>query len=108
MQINDTGVRYEVPVVGGLQDNVMVAGTQAEDITIKNEDSARIVRTVEMPPFVYAPVRNGQVLGRICYTLDGETLALTDLIAVRDVDAPPIKKNFFERAFDTIKGLFGF
>lgn len=108
MQINDTGVRYEVPVVGGLQDNVMVAGTQAEDITIKNEDSARIVRTVEMPSFVYAPVRNGQVLGRIRYTLDGETLALTDLIAVRDVDATPIKKNFFERAFDTIKGLFGF
>ena len=108
MQINDTGVRYEVPVVGGLQENVMAAGTQADDITIKTEDSDRIVRTVEMPSFVYAPVRNGQVLGRIRYTLDGETLALTDLIAVRDVDALPIKKNFFERAFDTIKGLFGF
>ncbi len=35
---------------------------------------------VELPPFVFAPVRPGEVLGRIYVTLDGELVASSELV----------------------------
>ena len=45
----------------------------------------RIERKVEMNPKVPAPVKKGDAVGNIVYTLDGAEIGRTEIIASKDV-----------------------
>ena len=47
--------------------------------------------------FVYAPVSEGDVIGRIDCVLDGEVLRSIPLTAVQDVKARKVKKSFIKK-----------
>lgn len=64
---------------------------------MKNEDKDKIKREVSLPPFVYAPVEAGQVLGKVIYTLDGKTVAMNDLVSDGDYPLKEEKKGFLRR-----------
>lgn len=66
---------------------------------------AHSLRTViEMPHFLYAPVRAGEAVGRAVF-YDGDTeIASCELYADGDVEMKKTKKTFFER----IKDILGY
>lgn len=74
---------------------------------MKNEDKDKIKREVSLPPFVYAPVEAGQVLGKVIYTLDGKTVAMNDLVSDGDYPLKEEKKGFFASIADFFANLFG-
>lgn len=98
IELANTGdISYDVPVIGGTVDKVLVA----------NEETAAVVRTrgeyeiksyVRLEPFVIAPIKRGTVLGSVVFTLDGEEVAR---IALKAQDSVEKKKepSFFERIF---------
>ncbi|HBC28052.1 MAG TPA: D-alanyl-D-alanine carboxypeptidase, partial [Ruminococcaceae bacterium] len=78
----DTGkVRLSVPVAGGVKDSVAVTAGRAEEVSIRAGDEEKIKCVTELPRFVYAPVREGELVGSLRYTLNGKTIAEAPLTA---------------------------
>jgi serine-type D-Ala-D-Ala carboxypeptidase (penicillin-binding protein 5/6) len=68
--VNDSSTSISLPIVGGVQETVQVIGTAGENVVIGANDQLK--RTVELPQFVYAPAKKGQVLGKSVLYLRGK------------------------------------
>ena len=99
---DDSSYRASVPVVGGLSQSVRVAGCAGENIVLDSADALNLMRTVELPRFVYAPVRMGEVLGEVRYTVGSRTVEETELTASENVEQLPREKSFFEKLWEKI------
>ena len=102
VELNEEETRCSVNVVGALDEQITVSGSKTS-ATILNEDLEKIKRSVELPSFVYAPITQGQVLGRIVYSIDGEIIAVNNLTSTKDEPLIEKKKSFFERIFGFLK-----
>ena len=102
--VDDSAYHVTIPIVGGVQGNVQVAGSAGENMVIGAGD--QVNRTVELPQFVYAPVKKDQVLGRVCYVCAGKVVAQTELVAAEDVPQAPKQKPWFVILWDAITDLF--
>lgn len=103
-KIDDSAYRVSIPLVGGTKEEVQVCGTAGENIVTDSQQP--LTRTVELPRFVYAPVREGQVLGTVRYTSAGKTVAQTELLSAENIAQPPMRKNWLQRLWDWILNLF--
>jgi D-alanyl-D-alanine carboxypeptidase (penicillin-binding protein 5/6) len=102
--VNDSSTSISLPIVGGVQGTVQVTGTAGENVVIGANDQLK--RTVELPQFVYAPVKKGQVLGRVRYTCGGKSVTQTELVAAEDVPQAPKQKMWFQILWKAILDLF--
>ncbi len=100
-QSPDSAFAAEVPVVGGEKSSVTVMGDRDFRLTVSAEDKDKIERKVLLDRFLYAPVREGQQVGRIEYTLRGERVGGTALKAAADVPEQKARGGLWE----WIKGL---
>ena len=106
-QIDETGQKYSSPVVGGLADSVSLSCGSVEPPVLKTGEAGRVVRTVKLPKFLYAPVREGQTVGEIEYTLDGSLLAAVPITADCDVDCQEVQKSILQKILEWFQNLFG-
>ena len=72
-------------IVGGTAGEVRLRRASEPTASLRSDEIARVKMEVALPPFTYAPVRKGQRLGLMAFTLDGVTLAETELLAAGDV-----------------------
>ncbi len=78
---------YEVEVVGSDKDIVDVAAASTCPITVTADKKLDNVESiVNLPKFVYAPVKAGQKLGWVEYKKAGNTIATIDLLASSDAE----------------------
>ena len=80
-----------------------VSSTVAEDIYVtipKGEYSNVKAKSSSTQPLI-APIKKGQVIGKVTFTLDGKTIEERDLVAAKTIDGAGI----FGRAWDSIKLL---
>ncbi|MCH5296065.1 MAG: D-alanyl-D-alanine carboxypeptidase [Ruminococcus sp.] len=92
----------DIPCVGGTDDNTTVSGENDIKLVVPESDKEKIVRKVYCDSFLYAPIKENQVVGVIEYTLDGEILASNNLVAIKKVDSYIENKSIFKK----IKELF--
>ncbi len=90
-------VTYTVSVAGALEDCVKVSAEQTEKAVVKTDEAERVKCRVYLPSLVFAPVKKGDVLGSVVYTLDSETVLKYDLVAQESADY--IEGNSFVRFF---------
>lgn len=102
VELDDELTRFSVDVVGALDEQITVVGSKTS-ATVLNEKAERIERSVELPSFVYAPITQGQIIGRIVYSVDGEIVAVNNLTATKDEPVIEKKKGLFERIFEFFK-----
>ncbi len=95
--------KWCVEVVGGEKEELAVYPKESVQLAISKDCESRIKETVELPRFVYAPIKRDQVVGQLVYTCDGRTLAKVNLTACEVCDGQYIKKGFFQK----IKDFFG-
>lgn len=107
VSFDDTAYHIKLPLAGSDKDQISVSAYTTADVVVKNEMKDKIKRQVSLPPFVYAPVEAGQVLGKVIYTLDGKTVAVNDLVADGDYPLQEEEKNFFSQIADFFRNLFG-
>lgn len=79
---DDTSFFVETAVVGGNEDFVTVGSDRKYDVVLDIENAQKVVRTVYLDNFLYAPVNDGDYVGKVVYTLNSEILAETPLIAM--------------------------
>ncbi|MER2080230.1 MAG: D-alanyl-D-alanine carboxypeptidase family protein [Ruminococcus sp.] len=97
----DASFRAEVPVVGGEQKSVTVKGERDFSLPVSADDKDKIERKVLLDRFLYAPVNEGQEVGRIEYTLNGKRVGGTPLRAASAAAARRTDGGFWE----WIKGI---
>ena len=80
-----------------------VAATVAEDlyITLAKGEYAKVKAVIASKQPLLAPIKKGQVVGSIKFSLDGKVIDERPLVAANDIEAA----GFLGRAWDSIKLL---
>ena len=95
------------PLWKGLQDQVSLGVLEDIVITVPRGSRKLVEAKLEVDSIIEAPVTQGQELGQLKITLNGETLVEKPLLALKAVE----EAGFFARLWDSIKlffiGLFG-
>ena len=90
-------------VENGVEDTVNVY--RAEPFSYLDTTGANlssVERTVEMEESVPAPVKKGDTVGAIVYTLEGNEIGRTDILAAEDIE----EASFLDYLKDAAEGLF--
>ena len=92
--LKENELYYELPVLSGNMERVKISNQSEIKITYIKRPSVR--RHVELNRYFTAPIKSGDVLGKIYFTDGDNVVASTELIALNDVNKKP---SFFERIF---------
>lgn len=77
-----------IPVEGSLKTEVHVGyAEQFRYLETEGRDLSAVLKTLELPELVTAPVRRGETAGRAVYTLEGEEIGSVAILYREDVDA---------------------
>lgn len=93
----DASACFELPCAGGGKNTVAVMGESDAVLIVASGEQEKIKREIFIDSFAYAPVKKGDVFGKIEYSLDGRRLKTVELIAVEDIGARTVKKNLFQK-----------
>lgn len=94
---------------------ISVLGSEGKVIKVKNENGASLIlpkenrdikEYVKLSRFVCAPVRRGDILGEVIFTLDGETVSRIPLTATEEVREPG-NGGFIKKILTSIFGQKG-
>lgn len=77
------------------------------DITLLKGEQERLEMKVEADRFLYAPVSQGRVVGRIVYRLEGREVAEIPLVTAEEAAYVEPELHFFQRLWRDICRLFG-
>lgn len=99
---------WTVAVTGGEGESVTVSPGESPAVCVLEEELPRITWSVELPPFLYAPVEPGQPVGTARCLLDGREYAAIPLIAKNAAAAREIPEpsSLWERLCRWIAGIF--
>lgn len=92
---------FVIPVVNGTQSSVRCSNKD-ELYAVLEKGGREIDCRVELKRFYYAPISEGDILGRVVYSLDGEDIGSVDITADESVDSVVYENpiaGFFKRVF---------
>lgn len=81
----------KIQVYGGANDYVETTYDKFEAL-INKGDETKVEYKIEVPEYVSAPIKKGDVVGKIIYYVNGEEIGKSDIYCVQDVE----KINFWE------------
>ena len=102
---DEGGFIETLPVVGGVQDSLLCVNCDFVAATLPRSHG-EIGVNVKLPQMIYAPVKAGDVVGHVTYRCDGKVIGETDIKAAYDVQQIKYKKNFWQKVWDFISGIF--
>ncbi len=93
--LGEEGYWGVVPAVGGTSPCFRYAALGPLSVTLPRE-RGEVVAVCEMSQFYYAPVSEGEVIGRIVWYAGGREIASRPLIAVDPVEKKPVRRSFWQ------------
>ena len=102
---DEGGFIETLPVVGGVQDSLLCANCDYVAATLPR-DHGEITVDVQLPQMIYAPVSAGDIVGHVTYKCDGKVIGETDIKAAYNIEQIRYKKNFWQKVWDFITGIF--
>ena len=84
--INKNDIVKNVNVNKGVISNVNVIAENDVGALISKRNDINIEQKIELPDLLSAPIKKGDVVGKITYTLSDEIIGKTNLLADRDID----------------------
>ena len=102
---DEGGFIETLPVVGGVQDSLLCVNCDFVAATLPRSHG-EISVNVKLPQMVYAPVKAGDIVGHVTYKCDGKIIGETHIKAAYDVQQIKYKKNFWQKVWDFIRGIF--
>lgn len=96
-------------VVGGCADQIALRAGERVTIGAKHGDTSGVTAKVLLPPFAYAPVAEGDVLGELVYYCGERQIASVPLLAAEDgmMAEKPEQSGLWARLMGWLKGLLG-
>lgn len=75
----------KVKILNGQSDNIVALTKDNTSVVIDKSQKENIKTHINLPKELYAPIKKGEIIGEIIITMNGETLAKSNLIANKDV-----------------------
>lgn len=88
-----------VPVVGAEQHNFQVRGGAGGQVPLPIEEADQVTCRVLLPTFCYAPISEGDPIGRLQYYLGNSPVYSVPVFAAESVAIQPKKQKFWEKWF---------
>ena len=102
---DEGGFIETLPVVGGVQDSLLCVNCDYVAATLPR-DHGEISIDVRLPQMIYAPVSAGDIVGHVTYKCEGKVIGETDVKAAYNIEQIRYKKNFWQKVWDFITGIF--
>ena len=83
----------KLPITGAIEKEIPIVTTDFSTL-IKKQDSGKIEAKVTLPESLKAPVKAGDTVGTVTYTLNGETLAEIPITAEKTVERMTFSQIF--------------
>ncbi len=97
---NDSEAK-EITIYGGTKEKVQIEYESYQTLVGKAENK-KIEKEIQIEEYILAPVKKNEVIGKIIYKLDGQTIGESNIISSETVD----KISFFEYFIRVLKNLF--
>lgn len=101
VELDERDTEFKVRLSGSTQDFLTASADEALKVSVPANRINDIKKKIYLPPFVFAPVKEGDVVGRITYTLDSVELAHTYIKATASFVEKP-QPNFWVRLLRAI------
>ena len=88
LSLNDT--LEPIAIDGGMKDSVKILCEQSASLTVPKGEGEAIEQNISLPESVTAPVKRGDRVGELSFSLNGEQIAKFDITAAEDAE----KKSF--------------
>ena len=89
----------KIPVSKGTSSSVCAVLSNDAGVLLKKGEESDIVQNVNLPDSISAPIKEGDKLGEISYSLNNETIATIDIVAknsIDKIDFPNMVKHVFK------------
>lgn len=86
----------EISVKNGMAKTAQLECYGASDMVVSKGSSQKVEQNVSLQEFVEAPVKKGQKVGTLSFSLDGKNVATFDIVTTQDVEKITFKAVFFE------------
>ncbi len=103
---DEGGFIEALPLIGGTQSSVLCVNSSYVAATLPRSHG-EITAQIELPSMLYAPLEAGDKVGHITYRCGGEIIGETDIEAAYGVPQIKYKKNFWQKVWELITGIFG-
>ncbi len=97
-------IQMDIPVISGVKDSVRVATESGIDF-ITAADNGEIEVKVEVPHFLYADIKKGDMVGKAVYYQNGKRIASLPIYTTESINKKHFGFNLFEWLSDLFKGL---
>lgn len=102
-EITPERTEYSLPVISAEEEEIKI---KVEPYTVNSVETKGFSCEVNLPRFVYAPVKKGEVLGCAVYYKDGEEIRRESIIAEKDIKAAPQRLSFKDKMAENFKYIF--
>lgn len=75
----------DITVKKGLQNTVEIGVSQDFNILLEKSKVASIEKEIHLPESVNAPIKSGDKIGEVSFSIDGENIGNADIVAMTDV-----------------------
>ncbi len=87
----------DLPLVGSYRESLRVRGGTGGSVTLPKEEAGRVTCRVLLPAFCYAPIEEGEQVGKLQYYLDGSPVYSVPLLAEESAVFAPKELGFWEK-----------
>jgi len=92
--VPETPALPDVPVLGGMEETVGAQAGEAPEILMPTASAGQVEESIAWKEGLTAPVKKGDVIGRITYSAGGQVVAQVDITAAGDVEAISFSSAF--------------
>ena len=103
VEISPEKKEYEIPVVSSGVESLKV---NVEEFSVNTLDEKGFSYEINLPAFVYAPIKAGEVIGNITYFKNGAVIESQKIKTTESVESKAPKKDFWDNAWDNFKYIF--
>jgi D-alanyl-D-alanine carboxypeptidase (penicillin-binding protein 5/6) len=93
-----------IPVKGSLAASLPVLPSAVQKLILRKADTGSLTSVICLPDYVYAPVKQGSVIGEIHYYINGSVVYKIDICAAADTE----KLGFGDNLALMLKNIFSF
>ncbi len=102
-KISPENREYSIPVISS---KTSIINVEIEEYSVNSLDNKGFSYKVNLPEFVYAPIKEGQSLGYITYYKNGEEFAKKDIKAKNSAETIALRKSFGDNFKECFRRIF--
>lgn len=103
VEISPEEETYTVPVISGVKDEIKI---EIKPYSAYFLDDADVEARVNLPKFVYAPLKKGEKIGTVTYIKGGKVVAKSDILASEDIAVAVTESNVKSKITENIRSIF--